>query len=129
MKSDSTLPNPAVATAPQIQPSSMTKALPVLFGFFVMGFVDFVGTATNYVKVDFKLTDTVANTLPMVVFLWFAIFSIPTSLLMNKIGRKKTVVVSMVVTLVAMLVPLASYTFPAFLLAFALLGIGNTILQ
>ena len=65
----------------------------------------------------------------MMVFLWFAVFSVPTGLLMNSIGRKKTVVLSMAITFVAMLVPLASYTFTVVLVAFALLGIGNTILQ
>jgi len=107
----------------------MSKALPVLFGFFIMGFVDVVGIATNYVKKDFTLTDSVANLLPMMVFLWFFVLSIPTGLLMNKIGRKKTVVVSMVFTFVAMLIPLLAYTFTTMLVTFALLGIGNTILQ
>lgn len=107
----------------------MSKALPVLFGFFIMGFVDVVGIATNYVKRDFALTDTLANLIPMMVFLWFAVFSIPTGLLMNKIGRKKTVVLSMVITFVAMLIPLLDYSFEVILVAFALLGIGNTILQ
>jgi fucose permease len=111
------------------QEKSMSKALPVLFGFFIMGFVDVVGIATNYVKKDFTLTDSVANLLPMMVFLWFFVLSIPTGLLMNKIGRKKTVVVSMVFTFVAMLIPLLDYTFTTMLVTFALLGIGNTILQ
>ncbi|NWJ51695.1 MAG: MFS transporter [Bacteroidetes bacterium] len=111
------------------QESSLSKALPVLFGFFIMGFVDVVGIATNYVKRDFDLTDTVANLLPMMVFLWFAVFSIPTGLLMNKIGRKKTVVLSMAITFLAMLIPLLVYKFEVILVAFALLGIGNTILQ
>jgi len=111
------------------QETSMSKALPVLFGFFIMGFVDVVGIATNYVKSDFGLTDSVANLLPMMVFLWFFVLSIPTGLLMNKIGRKKTVVVSMVFTFVAMLIPLLAYTFTTMLVTFALLGIGNTILQ
>ena len=111
------------------QETSMSKALPVLFGFFIMGFVDVVGIATNYVKKDFGLTDSVANLLPMMVFLWFFVLSIPTGLLMNKIGRKKTVVVSMVFTFIAMLIPLLAYTFTTMLVTFALLGIGNTILQ
>ena len=94
-----------------------------------MGFVDVVGISTNYVKTDFGLTDTLANLLPMMVFLWFAVFSVPTGLLMNSIGRRKTVLLSMAFTLVAMVVPLISYTFPVMLIAFALLGIGNTLLQ
>jgi MFS transporter, FHS family, L-fucose permease len=106
-----------------------TAVLPVLFGFFIMGFVDVVGISTSYVKQDFNLSDTLANLLPMMVFLWFAVFSVPTGLLMNRIGRKKTVVISMFFTLVAMLIPLLSYSFPFILVAFAMLGIGNTILQ
>jgi fucose permease len=109
--------------------TSIYKTLPVLFGFFIMGFVDVVGIATNYVKRDFGLTDTLANLLPMMVFLWFAVFSIPTGLLMNKIGRKKTVMLSMSITFLAMLIPLLAYRFELILVAFALLGIGNTILQ
>lgn len=103
--------------------------LPVLFGFFVMGFVDVVGVSTSYIKQDFKLSDSLANLVPMMVFLWFAVFSVPTGLLMNSIGRKKTVLLSMAITLLALLIPLIAYRFSVVLLAFALLGIGNTILQ
>jgi fucose permease len=102
---------------------------PVLFGFFVMGFVDVVGIATNYVKVDFALSDALANLLPAMVFLWFALFSIPTGILMGKTGRRNTVTLSLFVTMTAMLIPLFFYRFASVLLAFALLGIGNTILQ
>lgn len=103
--------------------------LPVFFGFFIMGFADVVGISANYVKKDFALTDTLANLLPMMVFLWFAVFSVPTGLMMNSLGRKKTVLISLAITLVALLVPLAVYRFETVLLAFALLGIGNTIMQ
>lgn len=109
--------------------TSFSKLLPVLFGFFIMGFVDVVGIATNYIKQDFGLSDSLANLLPMMVFLWFAVFSVPTGLLMNSIGRKKTVLLSMAFTFVAMLVPLMAYRFEVVLVAFALLGIGNTLLQ
>lgn len=114
---------------PDKLPGSKTAIFPILFGFFVMGFVDVVGIATNYVKVDFALSDTLANTIPMMVFLWFALFSIPTGILMSKIGRRNTVVISMGITAVAMLLPLFFYDFASVLVAFALLGIGNTILQ
>ena len=109
--------------------SSVVKVLPVLLGFFVMGFVDLVGIATNYVKQDFMLSDTLANLLPMTLFLWFAVLSVPTGLMMNKLGRKNTVILSMVITFLAMLIPLISYSFPMMLVAFGLLGIGNTIIQ
>lgn len=111
------------------QSNSKWTILPILFGFFVMGFVDVVGISTNYVKRDFGLSDTLANLIPMMVFLWFAIFSIPTGMLMGRIGRRNTVAVSQGITIVAMLLPLFLYDFAGVLLAFALLGIGNTILQ
>ncbi|MDD4778523.1 MAG: MFS transporter [Fermentimonas sp.] len=101
----------------------------VFFGFFIMGFVDIVGIATNYVKIDFNLSNSLANTLPMIVFLWFALFSIPTGILMGKIGRKKTVLISLSITELAMLIPFIVYSFVWVLVAFALLGISNTILQ
>lgn len=101
----------------------------VFFGFFIMGFVDVVGIATNYIKIDFGLSSSLANTIPMMVFLWFAVFSIPAGILMGKIGRKKTVLLSLSITTVAMIVPFIRYDFPTVLIAFALLGIGNTILQ
>jgi len=63
------------------------------------------------------------------VFLWFLIFSIPTSLLMNNIGRKNTVLLSLVMTLAAMVVPVFTLNFPMLLLSFSLLGIGNAIMQ
>lgn len=109
--------------------SVIGKLIPIMFSFFVMGFVDIVNLSTSYVKQDFNLSDTLANMLPMLVFVWFALVSIPTGLLMSRIGRKNTVLLSGIVTTVAMALPFASYTMPVVLTAFTLLGIGNTILQ
>lgn len=103
--------------------------LPVMLAFFTMGFVDLVGIATNYIKSDFALNDTMANLMPSMVFFWFLVFSVPTGMLMNKIGRRKTVLLSIVVTLLALLVPLLDYSFATMLVAFSLLGIGNTLMQ
>jgi len=75
--------------------SSLKEIIPVLFGFFIVGFVDLVGIATNYVKQDFTLSDTLANMLPMTLFLWFGILSVPTGIMMNRLGRKNTVLLSM----------------------------------
>lgn len=81
-----------------VKPSLQTKLLPIMLCFFVMGFVDLVGIASNYVKADLNLTDSQANIFPSLVFFWFLIFSVPTGILMNRIGRKKTVLLSLVVT-------------------------------
>ncbi len=109
--------------------SGILVLLPIFFGFFVMGFVDIVGSVRNYVKADFSLNNTLANFLPMMVFLWFLILSVPVGLIMNKYGRKNTVLISLIITIIALLVPFINYSFLTALAAFALLGIGNTILQ
>jgi fucose permease len=109
--------------------TSVLVLIPIMLAFFAMGFVDLVGIAANYVKADFKLSDTLANLLPSMVFLWFFIFSVPTGLLMNKIGRKKTVLLSLIMTLPALIIPLISYSFITMLISFTFLGIGNTLMQ
>lgn len=101
----------------------------VMFCFFCMGFVDLVGIASNYVKADLHLSDSVANIYPSLVFFWFLIFSVPTGVLMNKIGRKKTVLLSLVVTAISLLLPLFGESFGIMLCAFSLLGIGNALMQ
>jgi len=109
--------------------SNKLGIISVMFCFFCMGFVDLVGIASNYVKEDLQLTDSVANIFPSLVFFWFLIFSVPTGVLMNKIGRKNTVILSLVVTAVSLLLPLFGETFPIMLTAFSLLGIGNALMQ
>ena len=109
--------------------TSKLALLPVMLSFFAMGFVDLVGIASNYVKADLGLSDSVANFLPSLVFFWFLIFSVPSSMLMNKIGRKNTVLVSLAVTVLSLLLPLFDNSFAVMLISFSLLGIGNAIMQ
>ncbi len=101
----------------------------IMLCFFCMGFVDLVGIASNYVKADLNLSDKWANVFPSLVFFWFLIFSIPTGMLMNKIGRKKTVLLSLVVTVLSLIIPLFGNSFGIMLVAFSLLGIGNALMQ
>lgn len=103
--------------------------IPVMLCFFAMGFVDLVGTASNYVQKDLGLTDSQANLFPSLVFFWFLIFSVPTGMLMNRIGRKKTVLISLIVTAVSLVIPLTGDGYFTMLAAFSLLGIGNAIMQ
>lgn len=116
--------------------AGFAKIAPVMLAFFVMGFVDLVGTATNYVKAEFSLADGTANLFTTMVFFWFLIFSVPTGILMNKIGRRKTVLWSILVTLVAMALPIVGYVafsgtarLVLIVISFAFLGIGNTLMQ
>ena len=108
---------------------SLHKLLPVLFGFFVMGFCDVVGISTSYVQQDFGLSETLAGFIPSMVFIWFLLLSIPAALAMNRLGRKNMVQISNGITAIGMLIPFVHYNLATCMTAFVLLGIGNTILQ
>lgn len=105
------------------------RLVPVMLCFFAMGFVDLVGIASNYVKADLGLSDAEANLFPSLVFFWFLIFSVPTGILMNRIGRKRTVLLSLLVTFVSLVVPIFGDSYSIMLLSFSLLGIGNALMQ
>lgn len=105
------------------------RLIPVMLCFFAMGFVDLVGIASNYVKADLHLTDGQANIFPSLVFFWFLIFSVPTGILMNRIGRRKTVLLSLIVTFFSLLLPIFGDSYLIMLCSFSLLGIGNALMQ
>ena len=109
--------------------TSFLAFLPVMLTFFTMGFVDLVGAASNHVQADLGLTESQTYFIPSLVFFWFLIFSVPTSALMNRIGRKNTVLVSLAVTLLSLVLPLFGNGYYLMLVAFSLLGIGNAIMQ
>ena len=109
--------------------NNLSRLIPVMLCFFAMGFVDLVGIASNYVKADLGLSDSQANIFPSLVFFWFLIFSVPTGILMNRIGRKKTVLLSLIVTFASLLLPIFGDSYMLMLCSFSLLGIGNALMQ
>lgn len=109
--------------------NTVMQLLPVMLAFFTMGFVDLVGSATNFVKADLNLSAAQAGFIPSLVFFWFLIFSVPTGMLMNKIGRKNTVLLSQLLTLLSLLIPIFNDSYVGMLIAFSLLGIGNAVMQ
>lgn len=109
--------------------SFLMQIIPVMLCFFAMGFVDLVGTASNYVQKDLALTDSQANLFPSLVFFWFLIFSVPTGMLMNRIGRKKTVLISLALTTLSLIIPVTGDSYMTMLISFSLLGIGNAVMQ
>ncbi len=113
-------------TSPKI---SMGKIFPVFLTFIVMGFVDIVGVSTGYVQKDFELSDSMAQFIPSMVFIWFFVFSIPVGIYQDKIGKKKMMNIGIAVTLFGMILPFVNYSFIMILVAFVFIGIGNTIVQ
>ncbi len=114
-----------------------TQIAPLLVAFFTMGFVDFVGTALNYVKGDLGLNDVMSNLFSSMVFIWFFVLSVPAGLLMNRIGRRSTVLLSIAITAFSAVPPLivgfagldGGFEYALMVISFALLGIGNTFMQ
>jgi len=109
--------------------SSAKYLFPVFMSFYIMGFVDLVGVASAYVKQDFGLSDSTAQLLPSMVFVWFALLSIPTGIFQDRKGKRYTVNLGMTITGIGLLFPVFHYSYITTLLGFMILGIGNTILQ
>lgn len=109
--------------------SSIIKVIPVLAAFFVMGFCDIVGISSDYMQTSFGWSSTMTGFVPSMVFIWFLFLGIPVGNKMNKWGRKNTVLISMLVTIVGMFLPLIVYSSVTCIIAYVLLGIGNSILQ
>lgn len=106
--------------------------LPLLAGFFVMGFGDIIGTVMNQVKAECAANaQSISWLMPVFAYVWFFVISIPTGIMSGRIGRKNTVLVSFAVTLAAMIVPLFADAgrWWLYVVAFALVGIGNTVIQ
>jgi fucose permease len=109
--------------------NSLKQFLPVIFSFYVMGFVDVVGLATGYIKKDFGLSNGMAQMLPFMVFIWFALLAIPTGVFQDNRGKRLTVNIGMVLTGIGVLIPFFFYSITTAIIGFSVLGIGNTILQ
>ena len=106
--------------------------LPILAGFFVMGFGDIIGTVMIQVKNECAAhADQISWLMPIFAYCWFLVISIPTGILCGRLGRKNAVMVSLAVTIAAMFVPLAASAerWYLYVVAFALIGIGNTVIQ
>ena len=106
-----------------------TKLLPVLMSFIVMSFVDLVGIGVDRVSKDMALNATMGQLIPSAAFLWFLLLSVPTGIIQARIGKRHMLNIGMTITAVGMLLPYFTYTFGTVLVGFALLGIGNTIVQ
>jgi len=108
---------------------SLRYVTPVLMSFFVMSFCDLVGIGVDRVKLDFSLSNTLAQLIPSAVFLWFFILSVPVGILQGRLGKRNVLNLGMLITAVGLFIPFIYYSFSSVLFAFALLGIGNTIVQ
>jgi MFS transporter, FHS family, L-fucose permease len=108
---------------------SLKFVTPVLMSFFVMSFCDLVGIGVDRIKIDFALSNTLAQLIPSAVFLWFFVLSVPVGILQDRIGKRTVLNIGMLITAMGLFFPYFFYSFEMALLGFAMLGIGNTIVQ
>jgi len=108
---------------------SLKYVTPVLMSFFVMSFCDMVGIGVDRVKIDFALSNTLAQLIPSAVFLWFFVLSVPVGILQDRIGKRNVLNLGMIITALGLFFPYFFYSFEMALAGFAMLGIGNTIVQ
>ena len=102
---------------------------PVLMSFFAMSFCDLVGIGVDRVKLDHNLSNTIAQLIPSAVFIWFFILSVPVGILQDRIGKRNMLNIGIAITALGLFIPFIFNPFAAVLTGFALLGIGNTIVQ
>jgi fucose permease len=112
-----------------VQKVNISHIAPVLMAFFVMSFVDLVGIGVDRVSKDMNLSATLAQLIPSAAFLWFFLLSVPVGVMQSRLGKRFMLNVGMGVTALGLLVPFFFYSFAMVLTGFALLGIGNTIVQ
>jgi FHS family L-fucose permease-like MFS transporter len=106
------------------------RTLPIFLCFFVMGFVDVVGTLVSFAKREFHLSSSQASLLPFFGFIAFAVFSVPAGVLAEKYGKKALLIGSLALVVVGQLIPsLALSTYGLLLGAIFLIGIGMAALQ
>lgn len=109
--------------------SAVCSLASVLSCFFIMGFCDIVGISSDYVQHAFGWSPLKTSLVPSLVFIWFLFLGIPVGNVMNRWGRRNTVLAGMLVTLVGTLLPLVAYNSVTCLITYIFLGVGNAVLQ
>ena len=103
--------------------------IPVLLSFFVVSFIDLVGTGVDELRQDSSTPQYVLQLIPFVAFIWFFLLSVPVGIWQDKAGKKRVLNYGLLLTAAGLIFPVLGNSLPVILVAFSLLGIGNTILQ
>jgi fucose permease len=111
------------------QKMNISRIAPVLMSFLVMSIIDLVGISVDRVQEDMQLSNTLAQLIPSVTFLWFFLLSVPIGIIQSRIGKRLMLNIGMGVTALGLMIPFAFYSFAMILVGFTFLGIGNTIIQ
>ncbi len=108
---------------------NLAFVLPVLMSFFVMSFCDLIGIASDRAKDELVFSDTIKGIIPFAVFIWFFILSVSVGTLQDRFGKRNILNIGMIITSIGLFLPYFNFNLTTLLIGFALLGIGNTIVQ
>jgi MFS transporter, FHS family, L-fucose permease len=106
------------------------KTLPIFLAFFLMGLADAMGPQSDKVKAFYHTSYVQSTLLSFVVFIAFAVFSVPGGLLAGRIGKKNLLLLGLGLNAASLVIP--SVTVPNFWVLLGcifVLGIGTTFLQ
>lgn len=110
--------------------ASGARVVPIFLAFFVMGFVDAVGTLVGFAKKEFAISGAEAGLLPFFGFVAFAVFSVPAGVLAGRRGKKFLMLAALAVVLAGQLLASAALTrYATLLLSIFLIGVGMAALQ
>jgi FHS family L-fucose permease-like MFS transporter len=107
----------------------MRLVMPVLLSFFVMSFVDLVGIGKDRVAGDLQQSEFILGLIPFAAFVWFFVLSVPVGIIQARLGKRFMLNIGMAITGIGLIIPFFFYNFATVIIGFALLGIGNTIVQ
>ena len=124
-------------------PISSIAAYPIFLAFLCMGFGDVVGPMVSLAKETFRLSNFMAQLLPLMGFIMFGLLSVPLGVFQARKGKKYLLIMGLIIALSGLLIPIlngmygpvvkfdaGSYgNFYIILLAILLLGAGATVLQ
>ncbi len=120
------------------------NTFPIFLAFLCMGFGDVVGPMVSLAKDTFELTNFLATLLPFSGFLMFGILSIPMGIYQDRKGKKKVLLIGLLIAFIGLLIPILSgmygpvvesgtvdlqSKFYVILGSILLLGAGATVLQ
>lgn len=97
--------------------------------FLAMGFGDAAGQLVSVVEKAFHISPFMASLVSFAGMIMFGVLSVPTGVWQSKIGKKKMLLIGMVLFLLGAILPILAFNFPMILLAVLFMGAGATILQ
>lgn len=98
--------------------------------FFAISFLtNILGAINPNVSDSFSLTGTMTGMLPFSFFIAYALMSIPSGMMVQQVGEKKSLLVGWVLALIGAVVFSVAPSFPVFLGSLFLIGCGMALLQ